>query len=180
VIFSGSLPPGVPVDYYATLIRVARKFRTSVFLDTCGEPLRTGLAAGPDFVKPNREEAESFSGRIIDGIHSAQEVLKQMLESGPAAAAISLGSEGLVWGSRTGRATLVARIPKQLSPSCVGSGDATLAGFAFAAEKGWSPQESLRIAAACGVANCIADGPGRAPAADIARLTPEIRIEKLQ
>ena len=180
VILSGSLPPGVPREYYATLIRAARRFRTRVFLDSSGEPLRTGLAADPDFVKPNQEEAEAWSGRIIDGIHSAQEVLKQMLEAGPAAAAISLGPEGLVWGSRAEREMLVARIPKQSSPSCVGSGDAALAGFAFAAEKGWSPQESMRLAAACGVANCIADGPGRASAADIARLKPEIRIETLQ
>ena len=180
VILSGSLPPGVPRDYYSTLIRAAHKSRTRVFLDSSGEPLRTGLAADPDFAKPNQEEAEAWSGRLIDGVHSAQEVLKQILETGPAAAAISLGSEGLVWGSRTERETLVARIPKQPSLSCVGSGDATLAGFAFAAEKGWSPQESMRLAAACGVANCIADGPGRASAADIARLKPEIRIETLQ
>jgi 1-phosphofructokinase family hexose kinase len=179
VILSGSLPPGVPQGYYATLIRVARKFRTRVFLDTSGEPLRTGIEADPDFVKPNQEEAESWSSRGIDGIHSAREVLRQMLEKGAAAVAISLGSEGLVWGSRTERETLVARIPKQLSPSAVGSGDATLAGFAFAAEKGWSPQESVRIAAACGVANCIAESPGRALAADIARLKQEIRIETL-
>ncbi len=180
VILSGSLPPGAPQDYYATLIGVARKFRARVFLDTSGEPLRSGLAAGPDFVKPNQEEAESWSGRIIDGIHSAQGVLQQILEAGAAAAAISLGAEGLVWGSRAERETLIAHIPKQSSPSCVGSGDATLAGFAFAAKKGWSPQESVRIAAACGVANCIADGPGCALAEDIARLRQEIRIETLK
>jgi len=179
VILSGSLPPGAPRDYYATLIRLARKFRTRVFLDTSGEPLRSGLAADPDFVKPNQDEAASWSGRGIDGIHSAREVLQQMLEKGAEAGAISLGSEGLVWGSRTERETLVARIPKQSSPSCVGSGDATLAGFAFAAEKGWSPQESVRIAAACGVANCLAEGPGGARAADIARLKQEIHIETL-
>ena len=180
VILSGSLPPGVPQGYYASFIRITRKFRSRIFLDTSGEPLRMGLEAGPDFVKPNQEEAESWSGRGIDGIHSAREVLKQMLEKGAGAGAISLGSEGLVWGSRTERQTLVARIPKQSSPSCVGSGDATLAGFAFAAEKGWSPQESVRIAAACGVANCIAEGPGRARAEDIARLKQEIAIETLQ
>jgi tagatose 6-phosphate kinase len=180
VILSGSLPPGVPQGYYAGLIRAARKLRARVFLDTSGEPLRLGLAADPDFVKPNQEEAESWSGRSIDGIHSAREVLKQLLEKGAAAGAISLGSDGLVWGSRAERETLVARIPKQSSPSCVGSGDATLAGFAFASEKGWSPQESVRIAAACGVANCIGEGPGRALAADIARLEQEIHIETLE
>ena len=180
VVLSGSLPPGVPQGYYASFIRIARKFRPRIFLDTSGEPLRMGLEAGPDFVKPNQEEAESWSGRGIDGIHSAREVLKQMLRKGAGAGAISLGSEGLVWGSRSEPQTLVARIPKQSSTSCVGSGDATLAGFAFAAEQGWSPQESVRIAAACGVANCIAEGPGRARATDIARLKQEIDLEILQ
>lgn len=179
VILSGSLPPGALKNCYATLICIARKFRARVFLDTSGEPLRAGLAGGPDFVKPNRDEAQSWSGDIIDGTRAAREVLQQMLQAGAGSGAVSLGADGLVWSSRTEKESLVARVPSQSSRSCVGSGDAALAGFAFAASQGWSSRESLQLAAACGVANCIADGPGRAQASDIERLKPEIRVETL-
>lgn len=179
VILSGSLPPGVPKDYYAILIRAARKFHARVFLDTSGEPLRSGLVAEPHFVKPNREEAESWSGSIIDEANSARAVLQNMLQSGAASGAISLGPDGLVWSSREQATALVARIPKESSRSCVGSGDATLAGFAFAAEKAWNAEESVRLAAACGLANCLADGPGRASSSEIERLKHEICLEIL-
>jgi 1-phosphofructokinase family hexose kinase len=179
VFLSGSLPPGPPRDYYATLISRAHKHGSRVFLDTSGEPLKLALRERPDFIKPNREEAESLTGSPIQGPSSAAKALQQILHAGAGAAAISLGARGLVWRSAADVDALFARVPEQPAQSCVGSGDATLAGFAFAAAQGLDPAESLRLAAACGAANCLADGPGGARAADIARLKEEIRIEKL-
>ena len=180
VIFSGSLPPGAPLDYYATLITVAHKYRGHVILDTSGEPLKFGLKAGPDFVKPNQQEAEWLSGSMIHGPGSASDVLKQIILGGARAGAISLGAEGLVWRSGKEKETWFARVPKQTAQSSVGSGDATVAGFAFAAKQSLQAVESLRLAAACGAANCLADAPGRARAADIARLKEEIHVEAFE
>jgi tagatose 6-phosphate kinase len=56
VALSGSLPPGVPVDGYATLIRLAVAAGVRTVLDTSGDALRYGLAAGPDLAKPNATE----------------------------------------------------------------------------------------------------------------------------
>jgi 1-phosphofructokinase family hexose kinase len=179
VVLSGSVPPGVPSDYYATLIRLAHPHRSRVFLDASGDALILGLAAGPDFVKPNQHEAESVSGSTIHDTACAEEGLKRMMQLGAKAAAISLGAEGIVWRSEREERTLIARVPKQVSRSCVGSGDATVAGFAYAAAHSLSPVGALRLAAACGVANCLADAPGRARAADIARMKDEIRVDTL-
>jgi 1-phosphofructokinase family hexose kinase len=179
VLLSGSLPPGAPRDYYATLISRAHKHGSRVFLDTSGEPLKLALREHPDFVKPNQEEAESLTGSSIQGPSSAAKALHQILQAGAAAGAVSLGAKGLVWRSATAGDALFACAPEQPAQSCVGSGDATLAGFAFAAAQGLDAAESLRLAAACGAANCVADGPGRARPADIARLKDEIRIEQL-
>jgi 1-phosphofructokinase family hexose kinase len=179
VVLSGSLPPGVPSDYYATLIRLAGARGSRVLLDTSGAALKAGLAAKPDLVKPNQHEAESLTDCTITDTACAGGALKRVLDMGARAAAISLGAEGLVWRAATDERTLVARVPKQASRSCVGSGDATLAGFAYAAWRGLPPVETLRLAAACGVANCLADAPGRARAIDIARLKDEIHVGPL-
>jgi len=179
VAFSGSLPARAPPDTYAALIDVAREYTSRVLLDASGEALKDGIAAGTDLVKPNREEAEWLSGERIEDARSAGVVLKRILRGGAGAAAISLGGNGLVWQSGKGEQVLFARISRQASRFCVGSGDATLAGFAFAAERGLPPEEALRLAAACGVANCLADGPGLARAADIARFKNEIRVDIL-
>jgi tagatose 6-phosphate kinase len=56
VALSGSLPPGVPIDGYATLIRLASDAGVRTVLDTSGEALRHGLTAAPDLAKPNAAE----------------------------------------------------------------------------------------------------------------------------
>ncbi|WP_241000007.1 PfkB family carbohydrate kinase, partial [Streptomyces sp. Tu 4128] len=55
VALCGSLPPGVPVGAYAGLVRSARAAGVPVLLDTSGEPLRRGVAARPDLIKPNAD-----------------------------------------------------------------------------------------------------------------------------
>ena len=179
VIISGSLPPGVPANFYGTLVETAHASGARVFLDTSGEPFKSALTAKPDFIKPNREEAESWSGSKIDSSNSAKAVLASMLQSGAAAGAISLGASGLVWLS-AGENAIIAKVPELSARSTVGSGDATLAGFAFAAQQRMNPCDAVRLAAACGSANCLADAAGRANAADIARLQQRIAVERVQ
>lgn len=62
VALCGSLPPGVPVGAYAGLVRTARTLSVPVLLDTSGEPLRRGVAARPDLVKPNTDELAELTG----------------------------------------------------------------------------------------------------------------------
>jgi 1-phosphofructokinase family hexose kinase len=178
VIFSGSLPEGVPPNHYKALIELAHEFDSRVFLDTSGEPFKFALAGKPDFVKPNRAEAESWSGQTIGDRDSAKTILGAMLHAGAAEGAISLGSAGLLWQSANGDA-LFASAPKFSAGSCVGSGDSTLAGFAFAAQQRIPPVDAVRLAVACGSANCLAAGPGRVGAEDIARLKDQIHVQSL-
>ena len=58
VVLSGSLPPGLPSDAYAGLIAAATGARVPALLDTSGEALRAGVAAGPAIVKPNLDRSE--------------------------------------------------------------------------------------------------------------------------
>ncbi|MGW9395139.1 1-phosphofructokinase family hexose kinase, partial [Streptomyces diastaticus] len=71
VALCGSLPPGVPVGAYAHLIREARAANVPVLLDTSGEPLRRGIAARPDLVKPNATELADLTG-TRDPRHAAR------------------------------------------------------------------------------------------------------------
>ena len=63
--------------------------------------------------------------------------------------------------------------------SAVGSGDATLGGFAYAATQGIAGEEALRMAAACGAANCVAPAPGRIELATVRALIPQVEIQRL-
>lgn len=65
VVLSGSLPPGVSGDFYATLGRRVRAAGARLALDASGDALRAGLGARPDLVKPNRAELAELIGRRL-------------------------------------------------------------------------------------------------------------------
>jgi len=180
VVISGSLPPGLAKDEFATLVTVSQQRGARVFLDTSGEPLKLALQQRPDFAKPNQEEAEWLIGRTIDGKASAASALEALVKEGPRSAAISLGAEGLVWRGSAGGDAFVAVPPKLEAASAVGSGDATIAGFAFAASQNLDPADTLRLAVACGAANVLADLPGRVRLHDVERLRDQVHVQALR
>ena len=65
VIGSGSLPPGVPVDFYAQAAAVAKQLGAKFFLDTSGKPLAAALAQGVTLIKPNLREMQELAGRPL-------------------------------------------------------------------------------------------------------------------
>jgi len=179
VALSGSLPPGAPPDLYAELIRLAHIYGCRTLLDTSGDALRHGLSATPDLVKPNRNEASHFAGYAIDGANAAAEVTEKFFAAGAKSVAISLGADGMIW-QRTPAGDPFLSEPALLRDcSPVGCGDAALAGFAVAHERGLSDEETLRLATACGSANCLADAPGRVHADDVSRLVQQIPVRRI-
>ena len=75
---------------------------------------------------------------------------------------------------------MFAAPPRLTRRSTVGSGDSALAGIAQAIRSGASPDEALRLGAACAAANCLADSPGGARLEDIRRFQKEIPVQTLE
>jgi 1-phosphofructokinase len=179
VVISGSLPAGVAADFYVALIAAARTAGARVFVDTSGEALRASSNAHPDFVKVNRAEGETLLGRPLATIEEIARAAREIVARGAESAAITLGRAGLVWMERKVGPLWKATPPPMNVISAVGSGDATLGGFAYSAAQGIAGEEALRLAAACGAANCVASAPGRIELATVRALLPQIEIERL-
>jgi 1-phosphofructokinase family hexose kinase len=179
VVISGSLPVGVAPSFYRALIAVAKAARSHVLLDTSGEALRTNLASGPAFVKPNKHEAEEVLGRRLAGRAATLEAANEMIRRGAKSAVISLGPEGLMWIEAKNGPAWLARPPHLKPVSTVGSGDAAVAGFAVAAAKGMSGEAAIRLAAACGAANCMAKFPARISLAEVKSFLPRIGVRRI-
>jgi 1-phosphofructokinase family hexose kinase len=176
VAISGSLPPGLPTDFYAQLIAVAKKAGSGVFLDTSGDALKEGIAAKPNFVKPNRKEVELLLGRGLPDLQAVVTAAHELISHGAGSAAITLGAEGVVWLESKSGPAWFAQPPKIKAISTVGCGDTTLAGFAYGALRGLSGEEALRFATACGAANCLAELEGRISLSDVRNLLPKVII----
>ncbi len=179
VVISGSLPAGVAPGFYRSLIAAAKSGGSGVFVDTSGDALRASLASCPDFIKPNREEAEALLGRQLTDRAMVLDAANALIERGPKSVAISLGAEGLLWIERRGGPAWFARAPRLNLISTVGCGDATLAGFAFAAVKGLHGEAAIRLATACGAANCLAKSPGRIAWNDVKSMMPRIKVRRI-
>ncbi|MFF8872631.1 1-phosphofructokinase family hexose kinase [Streptomyces massasporeus] len=122
VALCGSLPPGVPVGAYAGLVRTARSFAVPVLLDTSGEPLRRGVAARPDIIKPNADELAELTGSH-DPLRATQDARRR----GAGAVVASLGPEGLLALTRDGRWRATPPTPVRGNPT--GAGDSAVAGL---------------------------------------------------
>ncbi|MDX3117632.1 1-phosphofructokinase family hexose kinase [Streptomyces scabiei] len=122
VALCGSLPPGVPVGAYAVLIRTARAAGVPVLLDTSGEPLRRGVAARPDIVKPNADELAELTGS-----HEPLRATQDARRRGARSVVASLGAEGLVAATPEGRWR--ATPPARVRGNPTGAGDSVCAGL---------------------------------------------------
>lgn len=180
VALSGSVPPGLPADACATLINSARSANCLAMIDTSGLPLSKALAAGPDLVKINREEAESITQMPIRDPVSAAHAVRKLLKCGARSAAISLGNRGIIGVEGNSQPAVHAWTEPLHPKSTVGCGDAALAGLAFATASGLSFEQRLAMAVACGAANCLATLPGRIKHEDISRVRERVHIERLQ
>lgn len=145
---TGSLPPSVPVPAYADLIQLAQQHGVSTLLDTTGEALPVGLAAGPTLAKPNRPEAERLLGKSLLSEADAVAGAVEIQSMGAEAVLLSLGSQGAVGVS--GDVRLRALPPKTESGSPIGAGDVLGAACIWALSKGESFIEALRWAVAAG------------------------------
>ncbi|MFI7403654.1 1-phosphofructokinase family hexose kinase [Streptomyces sp. NPDC049541] len=141
VALCGSLPPGVPVGAYAGLIRLAKAAGVPVLLDTSGEPLRRGIAARPDLVKPNAEELAELTGSH-DPLRGAQDARRR----GARSVVASLGTQGLLAVTPEGR--WHATPPARLHGNPTGAGDSAVAGLlsGLAEQLPWPDRLSRAVA----------------------------------
>ena len=133
-VLSGSLPPGVPDDVYASLTSLFAEHGVKVAVDTSGAALLAAVDAGPDLVKPNRQELAAAVGTGLNSLDDVVAAAEKLRSRGVKAVVASLGSDGAVLVDESGALFGTA---EAIDPvSTVGAGDALLAGFLAAGAQG--------------------------------------------
>lgn len=169
IVLSGSLPPGVPDDWYADVVARLASGPCQVAVDTSERPL-DALAAGfgtaaPDLIKPNAEELAGLVGASPEELESAAAqgdpapvilAANQLIERGARTILVTLGAAGAVLVDPTG--SWMAAPPPITPRSTVGAGDSSLAGYVRAAVGGAEPPRRLRMAVAYGSAAAALPG----------------------
>lgn len=177
IVASGSVPRNVPKNFYSELITIAKNKGKKFLLDTSGELLKSGINAKPFFIKPNRDEIEALTGRKIESDSDALEEIKRFQEKGIELVVISLGSKGSIAGYKD--QFYKVTVPKVKAINPVGSGDSYVAGIAVSLERGYSIEQMLKYASACGTANAMEEETGSVKENIVNELLEKIKIEKL-
>ena len=175
VVLSGSLPPGLEPGTYATLIEAATAADVPAVLDTHGEALRRGAAAGPAIVKPNLAELAALAGRPLD-LATATAAAGQL--RGAQAVVITLGPDGLLAATEDG--CWRARPPAAVPGNATGAGDAVAAALAHGLVLGRPWHERLRHAAALGAATAAAPVAGEFRRQDYLGALSAVTVEELR
>jgi tagatose 6-phosphate kinase len=177
IIASGSLPRGVPVDVYAELINISRKYDSKFILDTSGEYLLHGSKAKPFMIKPNLEETEILVNKKLTNLNDIKKAAIKLYKSGIKVVCISLGQEGAVIACDEGIYKVTPPRIKVVSP--VGSGDAYVAGMAVGIKRGLTIKEAAALATACGASNAMYYKTGFITIEDIHHIKPRVIIEEI-
>lgn len=176
-VLAGSLPPGVPDDYYATLIRSLKAAGKMVVLDTSGAPFAAALAAGPHLVKPNRHELETWLGRSLPDRDALIQGARDLQAAGPRNVMISLGEEGALL--LTAQGIWQAKPPRVNVVSTVGAGDSMVAGWISATLQDSTPDHALCWASASAAAR-ISHPDGSQHRAGLSDLAKRVSVEMIE
>lgn len=161
VAVCGSLPPGVPTSLVADLVRLAHAHGARCAVDTSGDALAVGLAAGADLLAPNLAELAAVSPALRVVLESLggqeRDVTAELGEAARAEAAargcellVSMGAAGALWTD--GRRVVHAAGDPVVPVNTAGAGDALLSGWLAGGD---DLQARLRRAVAWGRAACL-------------------------
>ena len=178
LVASGSLPPGVPDDFYARVAQAAREHDAKFLLDTSGPPLKAALAEGVHLIKPNLHELMDLAHVHADDQKGQAAACRRIVEEEQAQiVALTLGDKGALLTTREG----IWRIPAlPIEPaSVVGAGDSFLGAMTWGLAEGHSVETAFRYAMAAGSAALLQSGTELCHGADIKRLFHEVEPQRV-
>ncbi|MGT2811745.1 tagatose-6-phosphate kinase [Streptococcus minor] len=180
IAVSGSLPKGLPVDFYAKMIEVCAKYQKPVVLDCSGAALMEVLKSQtkPTVIKPNTEElSQLLDMEVTANSEALKTALSQELFDGIEWVIVSLGSKGAF--AKHKDTYYKVSIPKIEVVNPVGSGDSTVAGITSALFHAESDENLLKKANCLGMLNAQEKQTGLVNMANYSSLVEQIKVEEV-
>ncbi|MGM0404328.1 MAG: 1-phosphofructokinase family hexose kinase [Thermodesulfobacteriota bacterium] len=169
LVASGSLPPGVPTDFYARVARIGKDGGAKVIIDASGEAMDKALRKGVYLIKPNIREFRELVGKDVKEEPQIKAEAQKMIRSGRCRVlVISLGAAGaLMVSEEISERFLPPTVP---IASKVGAGDSMVAGMVLSLALGKPLRESVIFGVAAGTAAVMTPGTELCRRADAERL----------
>lgn len=177
VFLGGSLPPGVPVQFYQELTRLAHQHHVSVVVNAAGEALAHILSERPWFVKPDTRQRQELEGTPLTEVEQILAVGRRVVERGVGAVLISHRITRDLLVAQEGTWDLEARDVQ--FKNLLGAEDALIAGLLSAVVRGTPLPEAARFGMAAATASAESDELVVTDREQIERALKKIQMERL-
>lgn len=175
LVLSGGLAPGVPVDFYARLIALAKQHQVRVVLDANGPALQPALQQGVFLFKPSLRELRELTGQALPDETSWVAACQQLIHTGQAeVVALSLGEDG---------ALVVSDTQCWRSPglrvdvhTTIGAGDSFVGAMVWAFSQEHPVLKAFQYGMAAGAAALLGSGTALCQAHDVHGLLPQVVV----
>lgn len=169
LVVSGSLPPGLPDDYFQKVALLAKQMGAKLILDTSGPALQAAAGEGVFLLKPNLIELSALAGADHLEMNEVDDAALKIIHEGKCEVVVaSLGAQGALLVTSDGFEHIPAPMVKK--QTTVGAGDSMVAGMVWALEQGKPLREMAQLGVACGTAATLGSGTELFQAADAWRL----------
>jgi len=174
IVASGSLPPGVPIDIFARISKIAKKGNRKLIVDSTEDALQPALEEGVYMIKPNIGELSRLVGKEELQSDEIEPAARDLINKGKCEiVVVSLGASGAMLVSKEQVFKIPA--PAVKIKSTVGAGDSLVAGIIFSISNEKNLREALQYGVACGTAATLNNGTGLCRKEDVERLYYQIK-----
>lgn len=175
LVLSGSLPLGVPEDFYARIINMAKAHGSRVVLDASGPALRCALPHAPYLIKPSLNELRQLTGLALETDVDCLQAALEIVSKGHAhVVALTLGAGGAMLVTQDGvvRAGGVATSVH----STIGAGDSFVGGMVWALNRDADVRQAFQYGMAAAAAALGHAGTELGSAAEIEQHYQDISL----
>ena len=178
VVASGSLPPGVPQDFYSRIAKIAKQAGKKAIIDTSGPPLKAALQAGVYLIKPSLREFKLLMGESLESQADRIKACHSLIDSGQVEiVTLTLGEQGALLVTRD--QVLRARALPIKLVSVVGAGDSFLGAMVWSLACGHPIETAFRYGVAAGSAALLMPGTELCRREDVERLVNDVKLEAI-
>ena len=178
-VVSGSLPPGVPQQFFTLVARGVKALGVPLALDTTGAGLKAALAEGVALVKPNQNEFAELVGLKPSGIEALAAAARDLARRADVGAiALTLAEHGAILATHD--EALRAEAPKVEAVSTVGAGDSFLGAMIWSLIEGRARRQAFCTGVAAGSAALLSPGTDLAHPDAIRRLAEQVRVSEIK
>jgi len=179
LVASGSLPEGVPDDFYAKLAKKTQGTHPKLIIDTSGQSLKKLKGSGVFLLKPNLREFREFTGLKLLSEEDQKQAGRELVNNGTCEVLVlSLGADGVLLVTRDYQVRFHS--PKVAVKSRIGAGDSTVAGIVLGLTQDMDLKEAVMFGISCGASTVMSPGNELCQKRDVDRIFNQMKKELRQ